>query len=194
MQTHTPTLPAARPALDRILLQALSERSGELEEHDERVCELAVDVAYILGLSADERADVAAAARLHDIGKLAIPASILDKDGPLSDDEWDIMRLHTIIGERLLGTGPEASAVSGMVRSSHERYGGGGYPDGLAGTRIPLGARIVTACDAYDAMVSDRVYRKGMPQAEAVRELRRCAHTQFDPSVVEALITVLAGK
>ena len=118
------------------------------------------------------------AATLHDIGKIAIPDTILHAPRPLDPDEWEYMRRHTIIGERIIGAAPELLAVARAVRSSHERYDGAGYPDGLAGEQIPLSARIIAVCDSYDAMTSDRVYR---PAMSGVRGARRAAALPRDP-------------
>ena len=117
---------------------------------------------------------------------MAIPDAILHAPRALTADEWEYMRQHTIIGERIIGAAPELAGVASIVRSSHERYDGGGYPDGLAGDEIPLGARIVAVCDAFDAMIGDRCYRAPIGIADALIELRACAGTQFDPKVVEA--------
>src|SRR5699024_1303099 len=111
----------------------------------------------------------------------------------LEPDEWEYMRQHTIIGERIISAAPELRGVGRIVRSSHERFDGGGYPDALAGEEIPLGARIVAVCDAYDAMVTDRAYRRGRPPREALEELERCSGGQFDPDVVVAFIAVMAN-
>ena len=133
-------------------------------------------------------------AELHDIGKVAIPDLVLGKPGPLDEDEWRLMRTHTIVGERLLCSVPTLEPVSGIVRSTHERWDGLGYPDGLAGEDIPLAARVVAACDAFDAMLSDRPYCPSLPLDEAVRELRGNAGSQFDPVVVEALVKVVTSS
>jgi two-component system, cell cycle response regulator len=125
-------------------------------------------------------------AELHDVGKMAIPDAILHKPAGLAPDEWAFVHQHTIIGERILAAAPALRAVGALVRSSHERWDGRGYPDRLAGDAIPLGARVIAVCDAYDAMRSDRPYRRACPQDEALAELRRCAGRQFDPAVVEA--------
>jgi HD-GYP domain-containing protein (c-di-GMP phosphodiesterase class II) len=132
------------------------------------------------------------AAELHDVGKVAIPDAILNKPGPLNEDEWAFMRRHTLIGERIVAAAPALCGVAKLVRASHERWDGGGYPDGIAGENIPLGARIVAVCDAYDAIVADRPYRGARSSAAALAELRRCAGTQFDPAVVEAFAAALA--
>lgn len=176
-----------------VLLQVLREREPELHDHLEGVAALVVGVARRLGLSAEQVDEVARAAELHDIGKIAIPDEILHKPGPLDADEWRLMREHTVIGDRILGAAPAMRPVAAIVRSSHERFDGGGYPDGLAGTRIPLGARIVAVCDAYDAMVSERPYQGSLPHLDALTELRRCAGSQFDPQVVAAFSDVIAA-
>jgi two-component system, cell cycle response regulator len=127
------------------------------------------------------------AAEMHDIGKMAIPETILNKPGPLDAEEWAFMRRHTILGERILAAAPALIPVAKLVRSSHERWDGEGYPDGIAGTDIPLGSRIIFACDAYDAITTTRVYSVAKSHDEALAELSRCAGTQFDPHVIEAL-------
>jgi diguanylate cyclase (GGDEF)-like protein len=169
-----------------VLLRALAERNPDLGAHLSTVAELAVAVARKLGLTPAEVEQVRHAADLHDVGKVAIPDAILDKPGPLDADEWAFMRRHTIIGERIVAAAPALGDVALLVRASHERHDGGGYPDGLAGEEIPLGARIVAVCDSFDAMVADRPYRKALPATAAMEELERCAGTQFDPAVVAA--------
>jgi two-component system cell cycle response regulator len=125
------------------------------------------------------------------VGKMAIPAAILEKPGPLSEHEREFLDRHTIIGARILHAAPDLSQLSDVVRSSHERIDGKGYPDCLAGNDIPLASRIIFVCDAFDAMTSDRPYAKAMSPANALAELRRNAGTQFDPAAVEALVRVL---
>jgi HD-GYP domain-containing protein (c-di-GMP phosphodiesterase class II) len=151
-------------------------------------------VSRRLEVSAEDLGPLLQAASLHDIGKAAIPDSILDKPGPLNGEEWAFMRTHTVIGERILTAAPALIEAARLVRSSHERWDGSGYPDGLAGQMIPLGARIISVCDAYDAMASDRPYRSRMSPEVALEELRRCAGSQFDPVVVAALAAVLAER
>jgi two-component system, cell cycle response regulator len=177
-----------------VLLRAVQERKPELGEHVGGVAQLAEDTARRLGLTGDALVAVRHGAELHDIGKLAIPDSILDKPGPLDADELAFMRRHTVIGERIVAAAPALSEVAALVRASHEHYDGLGYPDRLAGEQIPLGARVVSVCDAWDAMTSDRPYRRAMPHAAALTELRRCAGTQFDPAVVEAFAAVVAER
>jgi HD-GYP domain-containing protein (c-di-GMP phosphodiesterase class II) len=173
-----------------VLLRALGEREPDLLEHTEAVSGLARAVAGALGLAAEERDVIARAAELHDVGKVAIPDAILAKPGPLDDDERAFMRRHTVIGEAIIEAAPALRPVAALVRASHERWDGSGYPDGLAGEAIPLGARIVAVCDAYCAMVQERAYGEVLPEAEALAELRRCAGTQFDPGVVAAFCAV----
>jgi diguanylate cyclase (GGDEF)-like protein/putative nucleotidyltransferase with HDIG domain len=183
--------PSAGSQSRDVLLRALAERNPDLGEHLATVADLAVAVARKLGLAPAEVEQVRHAADLHDVGKVAIPDAILDKPGPLDADEWTFMRRHTIIGERIVAAAPALSEVATLVRASHERHDGGGYPDGLAGDAVPLGARIVSVCDSFDAMVADRPYRRAVSHGAALAELRRCAGSQFDPLVVEAFAQAL---
>ena len=159
----------------------VTERTPDLRDHIDDVAVHAQSVARRLGLRAHELYEVVRAAELHDIGKMAIPDALLQKPGPLDAAEWEFMRQHTIIGERMLHMAPALARVAQLVRWSHERVDGTGYPDGLAGDEIPLGARIVSVCDAFDAMTTDRPYRGAVSADEAVAELLRHAGTQFDP-------------
>jgi two-component system, cell cycle response regulator len=177
-----------------VLLGVVEERDRELGERAMGVAELAGKVARRLGLTPDEADDVAHGAQLQDIGKVGVPDSILGKPGPLDPDELEFIHRHTLIGERIVRRAPALEGVAKLVRSSHERWDGSGYPDGLAGTEIPLGARIIAVCDAFDAMVSSRPYRPGVTADEALAELDRCAGEQFDPDVVEALTAVMAER
>jgi two-component system cell cycle response regulator len=172
--------------VQRVLLRVALEHDGELREHVDGVAATAEAVAHALNLDADEVLTVRRAAALHDIGKVAIPDEILHAPRALTAEEWQYMRQHTLIGERIIAAAPELGGVARIVRSSHERYDGRGYPDALAGDEIPLGARIVAVCDSYDAIVSHRAYRPGRTHEEALAELSRCAGTQFDPEVVAA--------
>jgi diguanylate cyclase (GGDEF)-like protein len=168
-----------------VLLQVLHERTPELHEHLHDVAELAIAVGRKMGLGPEELDEVARAAELHDVGKMAVPEEILNKPGPLDEIEWAVMKQHTIVGERILRAAPALLPVSKLVRSSHECWDGSGYPDGLAREEIPLGARIVAVCDAYDAMTTCRPYKPAIPIGDALSELRRCSGKQFDPKVVE---------
>ena len=162
--------------------------------HSRDVVSLVLEVSDRLGLDSRERRDAEFAALLHDIGKIKISSEIINKPGKLDDEEWAIMQTHTVEGERLLAqVGGILGNVGRIVRSCHEDWDGTGYPDGLAGEDIPLVARIVRACDAFSAMTTDRAYRKARPVEEAIAELRRCAGTDFDPVVVDALAESVAA-
>jgi diguanylate cyclase (GGDEF)-like protein len=176
-----------------ILLQILQEREPELGDHLKGVAKLAMGIATRLELGAEEMDEIVRAAELHDVGKMAIPDEVLRKPGPLTEEEWAFVRQHTIIGERILGAAPALLPVAKLVRASHEHFDGSGYPDGLAGDAIPLGARIVSVCDAFHAMTSARPYRPAIAVDDALAELRACAGTQFDPRVVAACCDEIAS-
>jgi len=164
-------------------------------EHCKGVVRLALDVAGELGLDADERRNVEFGALLHDVGKIAVPKEIINKPGKLDEREWAIIKTHTLEGQKMLErVGGFMREVGEIVRSSHERWDGGGYPDGLSGDAIPLEARIVSACDAFNAMTTTRSYRQAMPLSAAVDELIDNAGAQFDPRVIEVLVRLLAGS
>jgi diguanylate cyclase (GGDEF)-like protein len=177
-----------------VLLQMVTERAPELRDHIDDVASHAEGVGRRLGLRAHELYELVRAAELHDIGKMAIPDAILAKPGPLDAAEWEFMRQHTIVGERMLHVAPALAGVARLVRWSHERVDGGGYPDGLAGDEIPLGARIVAVCDAFGAMTSHRPYRRAVSADEAIAELLRHAGTQFDAEVIAAFQAELADR
>jgi diguanylate cyclase (GGDEF)-like protein len=174
------------------LVQVLAERDATLSAHTSRVAELASATAETLGVGEAEVTRIGLAAQLHDIGKTAIPESILSKPSALNEEEWAFMRRHTLIGERIIAAAPSLAHTANLVRSSHEWLDGTGYPDGLAGEDIPLGSRIIAVCDAYDAMVAPRPYRSQSTAVQATLELRRCAGTQFDPRVVDAFCAIRA--
>lgn len=184
---------AGRQSAD-VLLRILSERSPALGVHLDEVTALCDAVAQRLGMPDADRSPLLQAASLHDVGKAAIPDDILNKPGPLDDEEWAFMRRHTLIGERILSAAPALSRAAKLVRWSHERFDGEGYPDKLAGTSIPLASRIIAVCDAYDAMVSERPYKDRIEAGVARDELRRCAGRQFDPEVVEVFCAVLEER
>jgi two-component system cell cycle response regulator len=192
-QKHSHRPSPGRQSTD-VLLRVLEERQPELGRHLHSVAALAQKVGARVGLDGDELEHVVFAAELHDVGKVAIPDSILLKPGPLDEDEWGFMHRHTIIGERIVEAAPALVRAAGLIRSSHERWDGAGYPDHLAGEAIPLGSRVVAVCDAYEAMTANRPYRSARPAADAMAELRRCAGSQFDPVVVEALIDLLGDR
>jgi len=174
-----------------VLLQAIQEREPDLLRHGEGVAEMAAAIGRRLGLDAEELDVLIRAAELHDIGKMAVPDAILEKPGPLDAAELEFMRRHTVLGQRILMAASAMVPVAALVRSSHERWDGGGYPDGLGGCDIPLGARIIFVCDAYEAITSDRAYRKGASHEHAISELRAGAGTQFDPDVVDVFCDVI---
>jgi diguanylate cyclase (GGDEF)-like protein len=176
------------------LLAALKARERYTAEHSEAVVELATAVAEELGLLDEQVVEVAQVALLHDVGKLGVPEAILQKPGGLSDAEWLIVRAHPAIGERVVSSIGSLAHLAPAVRAEHERWDGGGYPDGIAGEQIPLASRICLACDAWHAMTSDRPYRAALPEGEARAELQRHAGTQFCPRTVDALLTVLDGR
>ncbi len=160
-------------------------------EHCKSVVRLSLEVAGELELSDDMRRNVEFGALLHDVGKIAVPDEIINKPGKLDEREWAIIRTHTIEGQKMLDKiGGFMREIGQIVRASHERWDGGGYPDGLRGEEIPLESRIVSACDAFNAMTTTRSYRTAMPVSAAVAEMQRCAGSQFDPQVVESLIRV----
>jgi HD-GYP domain-containing protein (c-di-GMP phosphodiesterase class II) len=176
-----------------LLLRDLLEEDDEYTgRHTEDVVDLSLRVAAQMGVSESVRRETELGALLHDIGKIHIPDAILNKPGKLDAQEWAIMKTHTIEGQRMLDqVGGLLKSVGLVVRASHERFDGGGYPDGLAGEAIPLGARIVTACDSFNAMTTTRAYREALPVSHAVEELLRCSGTQFDPAVVDALLAIV---
>ena len=177
-----------------LALKVLSVQQPDVEHHSEHVAALVARVAQQLGMSDVDRAEVVRAAELHDIGKIAIPYAVLHKQGPLDDSEWEMMRRHAVIGANILAAAPALADVAEIVRHHHERFDGAGYPQGLKGTEIPLGSRIVFVCDSYDAMVSDRPHSGPMSEEGALDELRRNAGTQFDPLVVEAFCAALQAE
>ena len=185
---------AAQSQITRTLVTVIDERSARLRSHLDAVARLCEAVGSELGVSDAELTSLRQAASLHDIGKIAVPDAILDKPGPPSPDEWELIRRHTLIGERIVAAAPALAHVAKLIRSSHERHDGCGYPDQIAGDDIPLGSRIIAVCDAYDAITSDRPYGEKLTPEAATAEIRRCAGTQFDPLVVAALCAVLAAS
>ncbi|MEA2248335.1 MAG: hypothetical protein QOH46_2864 [Solirubrobacteraceae bacterium] len=179
------------PAAVQALAAAIEERDDYTHEHSEEVVHLARGVAMIIGLASGQVERIAHAALLHDVGKLAVPNEILHKRGPLTPEEWTVMAEHPVAGERILLRIPDLAVIAPVVRHEHEHWDGSGYPDGLRGRLIPIGSRIILACDAYHAMITDRPYRAAMTPDEAAEELRQGVRAQFDPDVVEALLDLL---
>ena len=175
------------------LVAALEARDHYTAEHSRRVVELAGSVARRLGLDDGSVAAVERVAVLHDVGKVAVPDSILQKRGPLSESEWELMRQHPTVGARIVASTRTLAHLATPIRAEHERWDGNGYPDGLHGEEIPIASRITLACDAYHAMTSERPYRAAMSEDEARAELLANAGSQFDPRVVEALLSELGS-
>jgi diguanylate cyclase (GGDEF)-like protein len=182
---------SASRQLTDVLLQVISEQGVRLDEHVERVARMSASVATTLGQPEHEVQRIRLAATLHDVGKAALPTEILNKATALTPHEWEFVRRHTIIGERIVSAAPALASAAPLVRSSHERIDGKGYPDGLCADQIPIGSKIIAVCDAFDAMTSDRPYRRAVTVDAALDELRRCQGTQFDSNVVEAFDRLL---
>jgi two-component system, cell cycle response regulator len=177
--------------VEAVLIRVLNQRAPDLAEHGDAVKSLAVAIGRDLGLPPGELSTLSRASELHDVGKIAIPDAILNKPTPLDGEEWEFMRQHTILGERIVSAAPSLASVGRLIRASHERWDGDGYPDGVGGEQIPLAARIIFACDAYDAITAERPYSPARGPETALEELRRHAGSQFDPEVVASLDRVL---
>ena len=192
-QKHSGRATARRQSSD-VLVRALAERHPDLGDHQDGVAELAAEIGRRAGVDGEDLAHLLHAAALHDVGKVAIPDAIISKPAALDDEEWAFMRRHTIIGERIIAAAPALGGAAKLVRSSHEAFDGSGYPDKLVGTDIPLGARIIAICDAFDAMISDRPYSQPKTTDAALAELQRCAGSQFDPDLVRIFLQVMAER
>ncbi len=177
-----------------VLMSTVEAKDDYTASHEEDVAELAERVALRMGLSPAHARDVRYAALLHDVGKVAVPSEILLKPGPLTETEWVKMRRHTVVGGDLVGRIDAFAHLAPAVRASHERWDGHGYPDGISGEDIPLAARIIAACDTFDAVVTDRPYRPARTIAQARAELCRVAGIQLDARVVEALLEELSAR
>ena len=185
---------SARRQAHAVLVAALSARRSESRDHLRTVAYRAIELGRQLGLSREEIDDVALAAELQDVGLLAMPEAILEKEGPLDEAETSMLHRHPLEGEKMIAAAPDLAPVARLVRSSYERCNGSGYPDGLTIDSTPLGSRIIAVAVAYAALTSNRPYREALTSGEALAELRRCAGTQFDPQVVEALAADLAEE
>jgi HD-GYP domain-containing protein (c-di-GMP phosphodiesterase class II) len=172
---------------------ALDLKDTYTNDHAQALVGLCTEVAERLGVAGAELRDVSFAAALHDIGKIGIPARILNKPGPLTPDEVAVMQTHPALGARILQPVAALAGAAALVLACHEHWDGSGYPAGRRGEEIPLGARIIFACDAFDAMTTDRCYRPGMTAQDAIAELRRCSGTDFDPRVVDVLVAVVSA-
>ena len=173
------------------LLSAASERDRDARGHGERVTRYAVAIGEKLEMAGDELHDLKHAASLHDIGKIAISRRILNKLGRLTEEELNIMRRHASIAIRILERAEGLQGALPMIRYHHERFDGNGYPDGLAGEEIPLGARVIAVAETYDILTSDVPWRDALPHKEARGEIERCTGTQFDPRVVKAFFSLI---
>ncbi len=198
------------------LLESLKEKTQKLEElylgsltalaatidarnfhtlrHSEQVTKYSLEVAKGLDLSEGETEKLEQAGRLHDIGKIAIPDSILGKPGKLTEDEWEVVKKHPVRGANILNSSGFLHDIVPVVRHHHERYDGSGYPDGLSGKAIPLGSRIIAVSDAFEAMTADRPYRRAFQSEKALEEIRLNAGTQFDPEIEEVFINTWQGR
>jgi cyclic di-GMP phosphodiesterase len=187
------SVPAEFEGRFRDFLDVLDRREGYVAGHSTAVCRLAVTIGRALGIPENELVQLAIGALMHDIGKVFIDGRVLAKPGPLSNPEWETIRLHPILGEALLSPGVFQETVRGIIRWHHERWDGAGYPDKLGGTSIPLGARIVAAADAFSAMRESRPYRPALSLEDAKNELVRTSWTHFDGACVRALVDSLAA-
>ncbi|MEI6092473.1 MAG: HD-GYP domain-containing protein, partial [bacterium] len=174
-----------------IVINALKEKDQYTQGHSIRVIDYSVKIGKEIGLNADDLKKLEISAVLHDIGKLGIPDKILKKPGRLTKKEYEIMQQHSANGEKLLDGIKNLEKYKKYIRAHHERYDGFGYPDGLKGSEIPLISRIIFVADTFDAITSDRPYRKGLSVEVAIDELTKCSGTQFDPRIVEAFLNIL---
>jgi diguanylate cyclase (GGDEF)-like protein/putative nucleotidyltransferase with HDIG domain len=194
MYSHKHGRSGAREQARDVLMRTMQAKQPDLREHSSEVADLAIAVARRLGMDGEAIDEIARAAELHDVGKVGIPDAILDKPAGLDATEWELMHQHTILGERILNAAPALRPVARIVRSTHERWDGAGYPDGLRGDEIPLAARIVAVADAYDAMRTERTYSPAVAHEEACEELRAMGGSQFDPAVVEAFLAEVVER
>ncbi|SHJ78109.1 HD-GYP domain-containing protein [Propionispora hippei] len=191
MGSHLITLDDLHEVVEALAL-ALDAKNSCMCGHSERVAELALLLAAELGFSPEEQMKIHIGAHLHDIGKIGIPDNILNKEGKLTKEEFDLIREHPVIGDSIVGRIQAFRSIADSVRYHHERYDGKGYPDGLQGEEIPIEARIVAVADSFDAMTTVRTYRRAVSLKEALAEIVRCRSTQFDPVVVDALLQLAA--
>ena len=175
------------------MAELVDRRDQYTGRHTQAVAELTLRLAEAAGCDTTEAQQIGLAGRLHDIGKVALPDAVLQKSSGLTAEEWTLVRAHPVVGAEIVSLVPALRPLAPLIRSHHEHWDGGGYPDGLSGTAIPLGARIVAVADAYRAITAARPYQQQRSPVEALAELERCAAAQFDPSVVRALIHLLAA-
>lgn len=180
---------AAKRAAVKIAAAMLQACDGDTATHCDDVVHLCDLIAEELGVYGNDRAELLAAAQLHDIGKVGIASDVLNKRGPLDEYEWSLIRQHTVVGERIIRSVPQLEEVGRLVRHSHERWDGGGYPDRLSGEQIPLASRIVLCADTFHAIRSDRSYRRGRSAEAALQEIACAAGSQLDSAIVDALVS-----
>lgn len=180
-----------RSSLILSLKKALEERDYETEEHAERLTKLSVLLGKKIKLDDSELNKIKLLAMLHDIGKISIPDNIVLKQGKLTPDQWEIMKKHSEIGHRIAQSSPDLTQIAPGILYHHESWNGSGYPDGLKGEEIPIISRILSIVDTYDAMISSRPYREGIPKEKALKEIKRCSGTQFDPYLVEKFVEII---
>ncbi len=178
----------------RALVEAVDERDHYTRRHSENVTKYAVAIAEELGLSQSGIEDIRRASQLHDIGKIGVHDYVLNKEGKLTDEEWKEMKLHPLKAVRILEPLNFLKEIIGIIKHHHERYNGNGYPDNKKGENIPYGARIIAVADSFDAMTTDRPYRKALSRDEAVGELKKGSGKQFDPHVVESFLRLLENN
>jgi len=180
-----------RSSIIASLQRTLEEKSHETEEHTRRIYDHCLKMGQKLNMGHAKIDELLLLALMHDIGKIGIPDDILNKESPLSEEEWEIMKTHTAIGYRIASASPELSHIAYGILTHHEYYNGCGYPKGLRGKSIPRISRVLSIVDAYDVMTHDRPYRKALTREQAIAELKRCSGTQFDPVLVEMFIEIL---
>ncbi len=185
---------SARRQAHAVLMAVLNARRPELREHLRSIAYRSISLSRRLGLDSQAIDDVFLASELQDVGLLTVPESILEKETPLDAGEFSLIRNHPVAGERIVASAPGLASVAALVRAASERFDGRGYPDGLVGEDIPLGSRIIAVCVAFAAMTSARPYQAARSEADVLAELQRCAGSQFDPTVVEALTAELAEE
>jgi HD-GYP domain-containing protein (c-di-GMP phosphodiesterase class II) len=183
---------SARSSMIVFFQKVLDEKSAETMEHGRRMQDLVKEIGNRLGLSSVEQREMNLLAVLHDIGKIAIPTDILMKPSCLTKNEWEMMKRHPEIGERIARSVPDLVSIAEAILAHHERWDGTGYPQGLAEKQIPLFSRILAIADAYDVMINGRVYKKAINHREAVEEIKNCAGTQFDPELVKPFVEALS--
>ncbi|MDI6453800.1 HD-GYP domain-containing protein, partial [Peloplasma aerotolerans] len=176
------------------IIKAYNEKNPREEEHTKRVSDISEKFGIKLGMNSDDINKLKAISHLHDIGKISIDEGILNKPDKLTDEEWEKIKKHPEIGARIISSSSEYVVIADDILAHHERFDGKGYPKGISGKNIPLRARIISIVDSYDAIISDRPYRKAMTHQEAIDEIIKCSGTQFDPELVEVFISLFESK